>query len=101
VFRGSFARRGKEGASVQQIQIVIRDKDGIHARPAGVLVKKMQEFPCAVTVEKGDKKADCKKLFALMKLAIKQGESITLTAEGEQEEAALAAAQEVFRETGL
>jgi phosphocarrier protein len=86
---------------MKQIQLVVNDKDGIHARPAGILVKKMQEFPCALTVEKGDKKADCKKLFALMKLAVKQGEAIVLTAEGEQEDAAIEAAQEVFKETGL
>ncbi|MGI6544865.1 MAG: HPr family phosphocarrier protein [Fastidiosipilaceae bacterium] len=86
---------------MKQIQLTIKDPDGIHARPAGILVKRMQEFSSVITVEKGDRKADCKKLFALMKLAIKQGETIVLTAEGDDEEAALAAAVTVIKETGL
>jgi phosphocarrier protein len=80
---------------------VIKDPDGIHARPAGILVKKLQGFPCGVTVYKGEKSADGKKLFALMKLAIKNGETIRLTFDGEGEEQAAAAAAEVFAKTGL
>jgi phosphocarrier protein len=86
---------------MKQLQFTIKDPDGIHARPAGILVKRMQEFPCDITIEKADKKADGKKLFALMKMAVKQGDTITVTAQGPQEEEAIAAAAQVFEETGL
>lgn len=80
---------------------VIRDPDGIHARPAGMLVKKMQEFPCSVTFQKGEKTADGKKLFAVMKLAAKQGETLVVKVDGEQEAEAMAALESVLEESGL
>lgn len=86
---------------MKQVQFLIGDPDGIHARPAGILVKSMQDFPCAITFEKGDKKADGKKLFSVMKMAVKQGETITITADGEDEEEAVAAVKKIFDETGL
>lgn len=69
----------------------ITDAVGIHARPAGLLVKKAKEFASRVTVIKGEKKADSKRLFAIMGLGVKQGETITVEVEGEDEVAAAAA----------
>jgi len=86
---------------VRQMEFTVRDKDGIHARPAGILVQKMQSFPCRIVITKGEKEADCKKLFALMKLAIKCGETITLTADGEQEDQAISAARQIWEENSL
>ncbi|MDR0397256.1 MAG: HPr family phosphocarrier protein [Oscillospiraceae bacterium] len=86
---------------MERMEYVIKDPDGIHARPAGIFVKRMQEFPCAIQVEKGDKKADGKKLFAVMKMAVKKGDAITITADGEREAEAIAAVASVFAETGL
>ncbi|MGE4277370.1 MAG: HPr family phosphocarrier protein [Lawsonibacter sp.] len=86
---------------MRQMEVTVRDKDGIHARPAGILAQKMQSFPCKIVIQKGEKEADCKRLFALMKLAIKCGETIILTADGEQEDEAILAAQQIFEENGL
>jgi len=86
---------------MKQITVTIQDRDGIHARPAGILVQRMQGFPCAVTLRKGDRTADCKRLFAVMKLAVRCGESVELTAEGEREDEAIAAVQAAFAELGL
>ncbi|MDR0380369.1 MAG: HPr family phosphocarrier protein [Oscillospiraceae bacterium] len=86
---------------MERMEFVIKDPDGIHARPAGVLVKRMQAFPCDILIEKGDKEADGKKLFALMKMAVKKGDTITITARGDQAAEAIAAAALVFEETGL
>ena len=52
----------------------ITDASGIHARPAGLLVKQAAGFPCAITLQKGEKTADAKRIFAVMSLAAKQGE---------------------------
>ncbi|MDR0662847.1 MAG: HPr family phosphocarrier protein [Spirochaetaceae bacterium] len=76
----------------------IVDPDGIHARPAGRFVEKMQTFSSAVTVSRGDKSSDAKKLFALMKLRVKAGETITISAEGEDEDAAVEAAVAFLKE---
>ncbi len=83
---------------MQELSYTIRDEDGIHARPAGILVKKMQEFSSAVTVRNGEKTADAKKLFQVMKLGVKCGDTITVAADGGDEEAALAAAKNTLEE---
>ena len=61
---------GKEGKSrsMKEFKYVIRDEVGIHARPAGLLVKEAQRFSSAVQIRRGDRTADGKKLFALMAL---------------------------------
>jgi len=78
----------------------IKDEAGVHARPAGMFVKEMQAFESNVSLVKGEKTVSCKKLFALMGLGIKCGETVTITAEGADEDAAIEAAQ-VFLENNL
>lgn len=86
---------------MQTLHKTIQDPDGIHARPAGILVKTMQDFTSNFVIAKGDKTADGKRLFALMKLAVRQGDAITITAEGQDEAAAIAAVQAVFDANSL
>jgi phosphotransferase system HPr (HPr) family protein len=76
----------------------IVDPDGIHARPAGKFVEQMQKFSSVITVARGDKSSDAKKLFALMKLRVKTGETITIKAEGEDEDAAVETAITFLKE---
>ncbi|MDR1432293.1 MAG: HPr family phosphocarrier protein [Propionibacteriaceae bacterium] len=83
---------------MQELSYTIKDPDGIHARPAGLLVKAMQGFQSKITIKAGEKQADGKKLFALMALGIKQGAAITLTADGPDEVDALASAQAILSE---
>lgn len=64
---------------------IIQDEMGIHARPAGLMVKEAKKFSSAITLERGGKTADLKKLFAVMGLAVKQGEEVMVTAEGNDE----------------
>lgn len=68
----------------------ITDPLGIHARPAGLLVKKCSEFECSVTIEKCGKSADAKRIFGIMGLAVKQGNEISITTDGTDEETASA-----------
>ena len=63
---------------MKQFTITIQDKEGLHARPAGLLSKAAKGFQCAVTLTKGEKTADLKKIFAVMGLAVKGGDSITV-----------------------
>lgn len=73
---------------MKQFTFTIKDEIGLHARPAGQLVKLAQTFPCKLSLEKNGKSADLKRLFALMALSVKCGESITVSADGENEEEA-------------
>ena len=63
----------------------ITDEVGIHARPAGLLVKAVKEIGAKVTITKGDKSAEAQKLMAVMALGVKQGEEVTVTVDGDEE----------------
>jgi phosphocarrier protein len=73
---------------LKKFDYVIKDDLGIHARPAGLLVKEAGQFNSTIMIQKGDKTADAKRLFALMGLGVKNADSITVTVEGEDEETA-------------
>lgn len=82
---------------MKQFTYTITDSVGIHARPAGLLAKAAKALDSAVTVTKVDgKSAAATKLMALMGLGIKQGDTITVTVKGGDEEANYAAMARFF-----
>ena len=76
----------------------IKDKEGIHARPAGIVVKKAKEFESDISIENKGKKVNAKGIFAVMSLAAKYGEEIVITIEGSDEKFALAEMKKVLEE---
>lgn len=76
----------------------IQDEVGIHARPAGLLAKKAKEFESTIMLEKGGKSVNATKLMAVMRLGIKCGDTVTVTVEGGDEEAAYEEMQAFFAE---
>ena len=79
---------------------VITDPEGIHARPAGLLVKEAKTYQSAVTLRANGKSGDAKKIFAVMALAAKQGCEVTVTVDGPDEDTA-APAMEAFLKANL
>lgn len=67
---------------------VIADPLGLHARPAGLLVKLAGDFESAIVVTTSTGTADTKRIMALMRLGAKQGTLLTVTCSGPDEEAA-------------
>ena len=67
---------------------VIADPLGLHARPAGMLVKACAGYASAVTITAPTGKADAKRLMAVMRLAAKQGMELTVSVDGADEEKA-------------
>ena len=80
---------------MKEFKYVVTDAEGIHARPAGLLVKKAGEFTSSVTI---DKSADAKRIFGVMGLGVKTGEEVTITADGADEDAAIAELEAFFKE---
>lgn len=70
------------------VEYTITDALGIHARPAGALVKEAKKFQSRIMLQKGEKSVDATRLMALMSLAVKCGDKIVFTVEGADEEAA-------------
>lgn len=75
----------------------ITDELGIHARPAGLLVKEAAKFSSKITISGNGKSADLKRLLAVMSLGIKKDAVIEITAEGEDEDAAAAAIEDFLK----
>lgn len=83
---------------MKEFSYVITDPEGVHARPAGALVKGANGFKSKITIEKDGKEADAKRIFAVMGLAAKKGQLLTIKVEGEDEEQALSTIQNFFKE---
>lgn len=82
---------------MKQFTYVITDPAGIHARPAGLLVKEAAKFSSAIYIAKDSKKGDLKRIFGVMALGVKKGETVTITCEGADEEAAAAAISDFLK----
>ncbi len=76
----------------------IKDPQGLHARPAGLLAKAAVGYKSAITLEVGGNKSDAKRLMAIMRLAAKAGMDITVTCDGPDEDAAAAGLEKFFQE---
>lgn len=74
----------------------VTDPSGLHARPAGLLVKETKKYGSTVTVRLGEKSADAKKLLALMGMGIRAGDTVTVTVEGSDEAVAASSLKEFF-----
>ena len=76
----------------------IRDRAGIHARPAGIVAREAKKYGAETVFSCGGKKANAKKLTELMSMGIKCGDELTVEAEGADEEAACEAMKTVLKE---
>ena len=74
---------------MREFEYTVKDELGIHARPAGLLVKAAKATNCRISVAKDGKSADATRLFAVMGLGVKQGDTVRVTCEGENENEAL------------
>ena len=74
----------------------VKDELGIHARPSGMLVKEDKNFQSKVMLEKEGKTVDASRLMAVMSMGVKQGQTVTITVEGEDEDAAYEAVKAFF-----
>ena len=77
---------------------VIKDELGLHARPAGALTKEVLKWKSTVTIDNGIKKADARRLIAVMGMGVMKGHEITVSVEGEDEVACMEAMQKFFAE---
>lgn len=75
---------------MKTVEYTITDPVGLHARPAGLLVKKAAAFKSSVAVKNLEtgKSADAKRIMGVMSLGVKQGNKIELSIEGEDEDTA-------------
>lgn len=77
-------------------ELTIRNKMGMHARPAAQFVKRASKYQCDVWVEKDDEPVNGKSIMGLMMLAAGRGETIKVITDGADAEAAMADLEELI-----
>ena len=90
----------KEEMKMKSFSYTVKDELGIHARPAGMLVKEVKNFQSKVTLEKDGKSVDASRLMAVMGMGVKKNQTVTVMVEGDDEGAACDAIKAFF-ETNL
>lgn len=70
---------------MKEFSYKIKDEVGIHARPAGLLVKEATKFKSSITLMTKGKSADAKKLFSVMSLSAKNGDEVKVSIFGDDE----------------
>ena len=78
-----------------EIQLLIRNQLGLHARACALFVKTSSKFKSEITVSRDDLVVNGKSIMGVMMLAAEEGAEILVKAEGPDEAAALAALQEL------
>ncbi|MCQ2793958.1 MAG: HPr family phosphocarrier protein [Bacilli bacterium] len=74
----------------------IHDPQGVHARPAGIIIAETKKFQSNVTLSCRGQTVDLKRIFALMGLCIKCGETVTVEVSGMDEDDAVTAIENAF-----
>ena len=83
---------------MKEFKYIITDSEGIHARPAGELVKVSKDFESSILIRSNGKTGDCKRIFTVMALGVKKGQEVILTLEGADEEQAFEAVSKFMKE---
>ncbi len=83
---------------MKEFTYTITDQDGIHARPAGLLVKEAGKYQSDIILRLGEKEGDAKRIFSVMALGVQCGQTIQVTIAGEDEDVAAKAMENFLRE---
>ena len=83
---------------MKEFTYTVTNPVGIHARPAGLLVKEAKQFASTITFIKDGKSAKATSLMKLMGMGVKQGDTVTVQVEGEDEETCAAAIEKFLKE---
>jgi len=76
--------------------VVVRNEEGLHTRPANQFVKLVKQFASEVVIAKNGAEAPGKSLLKIMKLGVVQGDTVVLRCEGSDEQHAMEALEEIL-----
>ncbi|MDR2144487.1 MAG: HPr family phosphocarrier protein [Treponema sp.] len=86
---------------MKECKYLIKDELGLHARPAGLLVKMAAKYKCDIQLGTPAKMVNAKRIIGVMALTLKQGQEMTMTFSGEDEEDAAAALKAFLEENAF
>ena len=79
-----------------EAKVTVQNEEGLHARPAGVLVKTAAKFTSNIELSFNDNTANAKSIMSLMGLGLTKGSEVTIIADGADAEAAIAEITNLF-----
>ncbi len=77
-------------------ELTVRNKKGLHARPAALFVSLVEKYNVTATLTKGEEKINGKSIMGILMLGAVEGTVLTLTVEGDQAAEAMAAFEQFF-----
>lgn len=77
--------------------VTITNAIGLHARPATFFIQKANSYKCSIWVEKDERKVSAKSLLGVLSLGIAKGMTITIIADGQDEENAIKGLDELIQ----
>lgn len=77
---------------------IVKNRLGLHARPAALFVQTTNKFTSSIKVRKGDQEVDGKSIMGLMMLAAEEGASLVIIANGADEQQALSSLEQLFND---
>lgn len=72
-------------------KVTVKNKTGLHARPAALFVQKASQFQCEIKILKDDREASAKSIMGVMSLGVSQGTEILIKADGDDAQQAVEA----------
>jgi phosphocarrier protein len=79
-------------------EYAINDDLGIHARPAGIIVRQAKNSKSQILLSKGDKQVNASNILGIMGLGVKKGDTVRISAEGPDENEAAQNMLKLFKE---
>ena len=81
-------------------KIIVKNKQGLHARPAASFVQIANKFDAKVTVKHGNEEVNGKSIMGILMLGARKGSSIIIEAEGDDARSALAELEKIVTSEG-
>jgi phosphocarrier protein HPr len=82
-------------------KIIVKNKQGLHARPAAMFVQIANKFEANITVSRDEDKVNGKSIMGILMLGAQQGSEIILEAQGKDAEAALEELERILNKEDL
>lgn len=83
---------------MKRFEYVIKDGAGIHARPAGMLMKEARKYKSRAVLHAGEKSAEAERIMAVMGMGVKRGQTVAVEITGDDEEQAFEGLKKFFEE---
>ena len=77
-------------------EIVIKNPQGLHARPAATFVQIVSKYDVVVTIQKGEERVNGKSIMGILTLGAQQHSTVTIVADGENPEKVMMELEELL-----